>query len=162
MSEYTILWIAFGSLIGLVISALLYAIGGRVGGPGKWIRRFVASFILATVVNMASVMMGNYSVWLILAYPGLVASFSLGYGADTLIFKVIRRLIYALGVILSGLIFCFVFGGMCWWVLPFHIGVGLFSVYLGIRNPVPAPVEELFICVLLNLGLVLYPFVPKS
>lgn len=156
MSEYTPLWTAFGSLIGLSLSCLLYALGGR---EGKWKRRFVASFILALTVNLASLIMGRFSFWLFLAFPALIAGFSLGYGADVLIWKVIRRSIYALGVIGSGLIFCLVFGGNAWWVLPIHIGVGLFSVYLGVRNPVYASAEEVFVCALLNIGLCIYPFI---
>lgn len=156
MDEYLTLWTAFGSLIGLSLACLLYSLGGR---SGKWKRRFIASLILATTVNIASLVMGRFSFWLFLAYPSLIAGFSMGYGANTLIWKVIRRTIYALGVIASGLIFCLVFGGKAWWVLPVHAGVGLFSIYLGVRNPVYAAAEEVFVCALLNIGLCMYPFI---
>ncbi len=156
MNEYTILYTAFGTLIGLALASLLYSLGGR---SGKWKRRFIASFILAITVNIASLVMGRFSFWLFLAFPALIAGFSMGYGADTLMGKILRRSIYAVSVIASGLIFCFVFGGNAWWVLPVHIGVGLFSIYLGVRNPVYAAAEEVFVCALLNIGLCIYPFI---
>jgi hypothetical protein len=158
MSEYTILYTAFGSMIGLSLACLLYALGGR---DGKWKRRFIASLILAITVNLASLVMGVFSFWLFLAFPSLIVGFSMGYGADTLMAKIIRRSIYALSVIASGLIFCLVFGGNAWWVLPVHIGVGLFSIYLGVRNPLVAAAEEVFVCALLNIGLCAYPFIVR-
>ena len=156
MDEYLILYTAAGSMLGLTLSTFLYALGGR---EGKWKRRFIASLILAITVNVASWIMGRFSFWLFLAFPVLIAAFSMGYGADTLIMKVIRRAIYALGVCATGLIFCLVFGGNAWWVLPVHVGVGLFSIYLGVRNPIYAAAEEVFVCALLNIGLCMYPFV---
>lgn len=156
MSEYTILWTAFGSLIGLSLACLLYALGGR---SGKWKRRFIGSLILASTVSICSFVMGKFSWWLLLTYPCLIFGFSMGYGADTTLWKIIRRSIYALCVISAGLVFCFVFGGNAWWVLPIHIGVGLFSVYLGVRNPIWASSEEIFVCALLNFGLCVYPFI---
>ena len=158
MNEYTILWTAFGSMIGLSLACLLYALGGR---DGKWKRRFIASLILSATVNLAALVMGRFSFWLLLTFPALIAGLSMGYGADTLIGKLIRRLIYAISVIASGLIFCFTFGGWAWWVLPVHTGVGLFSIYLGVRNPVYAAAEEIFVCALLNIGLCIYPFIVK-
>ncbi len=156
MNEYTILYTAAGSMLGLSLATLLYALGGR---SGKWKRRFIASLILAATVNIASLVMGRFSFWLFLVFPALIAGFSMGYGADTLIWKIIRRTTYALSVIASGLIFCFVFGGNAWWVLPVHAGIGLFSVYLGVRNPIYAAAEEVFVCAVLNIGLCMYPFI---
>lgn len=158
MNEYTILYTAFGSMIGLSLACLLYALGGR---EGKWKRRFIASLILSITLNLAALVMGRFSLWLLLAFPALITGFSMGYGADTLIGKLIRRSIYAVSVIASGLIFCFTFGGVAWWVLPVHVGVGLFSIYLGVRNPVYAAAEEVFVCALLNIGLCIYPFIVR-
>lgn len=158
MSEYKILYVAFGSLIGLSLSCLLYSLGGR---EGKWKRRFIASLILAITVSVASLVMGKFNFWLLLIYPALIAGFSMGYGADTFWGKIIRRTLYALSVIASGLVFCFTFGGNTWWVLPVHAGVGLFSIYLGVKNPMAAASEEIFVCALLNIGLCMYPFIVK-
>ena len=102
MNEYTILWTAFGSMIGLSLACLLYSLGGR---EGKWKRRFIASLILSITLNLAALVMGRFSFWLFLTFPALIAGFSMGYGADTLGAKLIRRGIYALSVIASGLIF---------------------------------------------------------
>jgi hypothetical protein len=156
MSEYTILYVAFGSMIGLSLACLLYALGGR---SGKWKRRFMASFILATTVNIASLIMQRWSFWLLGIYPLLIAGFSLGYGANSMIGKVIRRSIYALGVCACGGLFWSIFGYKMLWVAIPHIGVGLFSIYLGVRNPIYAAAEEVFVCALLNIGLCMYPFI---
>lgn len=158
MSEITTVWQYFGSLIGLSISSLLYMLGGREG-QGKWKRRFVGSFILALTVNIICVLRDIWHWQFLLIGPCLAIAFSNGYGADSLFDKVIRRLFYTLGVCLSGLIFCLVLGGNAWWLLIPHVGVGLWSIYMGTRNPLEASAEEGFICVLLNLGLVSYPFI---
>ena len=157
MDEYTIVYLAFGSLIGLALSCLLYALGGR---SGKWKRRFIASFILATTVNLVSWGMGVWSLWLLGIVPILIAGFSLGYGADSTVSKVIRRSIYALAIVAAGGLFWPIFGTKTLWVFIPHIGIGLFSIYMGVRNPVAAAAEEVFICAMLNLGICIYPFIP--
>lgn len=143
-------------MIGLSLACLLYALGGR---SGKWKRRFIASLILATTVNIASLVMQRWSFWLLGTYPLLIGVFSLGYGADSTISKIVRRSIYALGVCACGGLFWPIFGYNMLWVAIPHIGIGLFSIYLGVRNPVAAASEEIFVCALLNLGLVMYPFI---
>ena len=75
-----------------------------------------------------------------------------------------NRTIFALvsAFVAAGLVFCVVLGGKAWVILPLHVGVGLFSIYLGLTNPIHAPAEEGLICVLLNLGFVAYPFVSSG
>jgi len=154
MNEYFIGYLAFGNLISLSLASLFYMLGGR---SGKWRRRFIASLILASSVCITSFLMGKFHPTQLLTYPLLIGGFSLGYGADELGLKILRRLLYALGVCASGLIFCLSAGG--WWVFIPHIGIGLWSIYLGIKNPLYAAAEETFICAILNLGLIMYPFV---
>ena len=157
MSEYTILYTAVGALVGLVASALLYALGGR---DGKWKRRFVASAILSTTVNLCSLVMGKWTWELLCTYPLLVIGFSLGYGVNNgdVMWKVIRRALYTLGSITSGLLFIFFVSQAGWLVFVPHVGVALWSIWLGVKNPISAAAEEVFICTLLNLGLCMYPF----
>ena len=150
------LYVFTASLIGLVIASFLYMLGGR---NDKIIRRIGSSLTLALTVNIASLCMGKWNPYLLIIFPLLFGGFSLGYGANTFWHKVIRRLFYALAITFSGLIFCFTVSPHCFWILPIHIGVGLTSIYLGIKNPIHAVAEEGIICVVLNLGLIMYPFV---
>ncbi len=135
--EYTIGYIFTGSLLGLVLGSLLYWLGGR---DEKWQRRFVASLIIASTVNIASYLMKNWHWWFGFAYPLLIGGFSLGYGADNFLKKIVRRSIYALANVSVGLLFVFTLGA--WDIFILHLGVGIWSIYLGVKNPVYAPVEE--------------------
>ncbi len=155
MSETMIGYLAFGTLIGLAVGCLFYMLGGR---EGKWKRRFVGSLVIAGTSISASILMGKFSWYLLLAYPVLIAGMSLGYGGDTLITKFTRRLLFALGVCSAGLVYAFTFGGNAWLILVPHIGIGLWSIWLGIKNPIEAAAEEIFICAFLCLGLMMYPF----
>lgn len=158
MSEYTILYTAVGSMLGMTIACLFYGLGGR---SGKWLRRFIGSLILATTVNIATVIMGKWNPWLIAIYPALIIGFSMGYGVNdgNVLFKVIRRTLYALGVLAAGAIFFITMGPKALWILIPHAGIGLWSVYLGTKNPMHAAAEEVFVCALLNIGLCMYPFI---
>lgn len=154
MNEWHTTYQVTGAGFGLVLTALLYTLGGR---NGKWNRRFIASLILSSTVITLCVLRQSFSWWLLLIYPLLVVGYSLGYGADALGAKIIRRLVYALGVLMSGVLCAWVLGG--WWVLIPHAGVGLWSIYMGVKNPIDSPAEEFVICMLLGLGLIMYPFV---
>jgi hypothetical protein len=155
MSEYLIGFLAVISLAGVVLSSASYMIGGR---RNKIIRRLGGAFILASTVNLVSVFLNNWSPYFLLLLPALFGGFSMGYGADIGYVKFIRRLLYAIAICGSGLIMCLVLGGASWLILPLHVSVGLWSIWLGVKSIVPAAAEEVFICALLNLGLVMYPF----
>ena len=129
--------------------------GGR---SNKIIRRLGAAAVLALTVNLLTVFLKNWSPWFLLCLPALFGGFSMGYGADKGYVKLIRRAIYAFCICLTGLIFCIVLGGKAWLILPVHVGVAAWSIWLGVKNPIPAAAEEVFICALLNFGLVMYPF----
>jgi len=158
MNEYNIMYTGIGALIGLVISAWLYAEGGR---QDKWKRRFLASAVLATTVNICSLIMGKWTYELLGIFPLLIVGFSLGYGVndDNVVWKITRRTLYALGNIVSGLLFIFFVSQSGWLVFVPHVGIALWSVWLAVKNPIHAAAEELFVCVLLNLGLCMYPFI---
>ena len=158
MNEYSIGFIFTGSMIGLVIASMLYWIGGRAV---KIIRRMGSALTLGLTVNIASFLMKVWNPWLLGIFILLLCGFAMGYGANTTIQKLIRRSLYAIAVCTSGLVFCLTLGGNAWLILPLHIGVGIWSIWLGLKNPLYAPAEEGFICVLLNLGLCAYPFIVK-
>ena len=156
MNEYTIGYTAVGSLFGLALRCLCYMWGGR---SGKWKRRFVGSAVIATTVVVASIIMGKFFWTLPLIYIPLALGFSLGYGGDTTEVKVLKRSIVACCVISAGLVCALTFMGNAWWVFLIHCGIGVWSVYLGVKNPVYAAAEEVFVCAVLNLGLIMYPFI---
>lgn len=157
MSETTLGLQAIGGLVGVVLASTLYMLGGR---SGKWKRRFVGSAILAITVNVLFVLRGLWSPWYLLTFPMLIGGFSMGYGADELGAKILRRSIYALGVCASGVLIAVVHGvPNGYWLLIPHIGVGAFSIFLGVKSILPAAVEEVAVCMVLNLFLVFYPFV---
>lgn len=157
MSEYTVIWIISGQAILIVLACFLYARGGR---QGKWQRRFVGSLIASTALWLGLLLMGKF-IWLsLLVYPLLITAYSMGYGAEEILKKVIRRSIIVLCTLLTGLLMCLIIGGKSWLILPLQAVISAGSVWLGVKNPMNyAPVEEFFICLLLTECLILYPFV---
>jgi len=155
MNEYGIVYQSFGGLIGLSIGCLFYSLGGR---SGKWKRRFIGSFIIASTFNILCALQGIWQPLLLLSYPMLVGTFCLPYGADTTFPKVIKRTTIVLASFFIGLCFCLLNGGNAWLLLILHFGVSIWSVLLGVKNPMYAAAEETFICCLLCLPLIMYPF----
>ena len=158
MNEMTTVYQATLAMLGLTAACFMYSWGGR---SGKWKRRFIGSFILAATVNGLCAWRGVWNPWIMATFPLLVFGFSMGYGDKGIggYYKFIRRFIYAACVLLSGVLMASVLGGNAWFVLIPHVGVGIWSVYLGAKNPIEAAAEEVFICALLNIGLVMYPFI---
>ena len=159
MSEMSIGTLATIAIVGLALMCFMYMWGGR---SGKWKRRFVGAFIGCVLVNALMVIRGLWSPWFLTLFPALSIGFHLGYGAEIPIVKVLKRTIYCLTICGSGLICALVLGGNAWLVLPLHVGVGLWSIWLGVKNPIEAAAEETFVCLLLNAGLIMYPFIVKT
>lgn len=156
MNESVIGWTAAGSLGGLALACGLYMQGGR---KHKWIRRFLGSLVLASTVILSSIVMGIFDWWMMAVYPCLAFGFSLGYGGDDFAEKFWRRLSFALGVTSAGLTMALILGGNAWWVLAPHLGIAVWTVFLGIKNPLHAAAEEAFVCGVLNIMLCAYPFI---
>lgn len=154
MDEYRILWTAVGSMLGLVVASALYSLGGR---QGKWKRRYVASFVLTMTVIATSLILGTFTWWSLMVYPLLIGTFSLGYGSESFIVKVLKRSLVAICGIIATL--PLIIPGMRLAILPLQVVMVPLYVWLGVRNPIPAAAEEVFICIVLNLGLVILPFV---
>jgi len=154
MNEYTIGYIACGSLLGLVVASLLYMLGGR---NNKGIRRFGASFIIAATVNLAVYFLGNFSWWMLSLYPLLILQFIQGYSDDEGKGWVKRLGITATSVI-TGAILCFILGGG-WWLLVIHLWVSLITTQFSFKNPIMAAAEEPMVCFLNNIAIIFYPFI---
>jgi hypothetical protein len=148
-------------LIGIIILAIgcwFYMWGGR---EGKWKRRFIGSLICATAVWVESLLLGVFNFWQLLVYPLTILYFSLGYGSEIPLIKIVKRSIVVVCSLAVGLVFCFTIGGSAWLILPVQIVVAGVSIWLGIRNPIQAAPEEYFICMFLNICNLMYPFTSK-
>jgi len=154
-NEYLTLYQFTCALLGLVLGSFCYGLGGR---SGKWRRRICGSFVLAFTVNYVSFLRGVWEWPLVFVWLFLYGAFSIGYGGDSIGVKLRKRTLYALAVCTAGTLFWPIFGPKMLWITIPHLYIGLWSVYFGVRNPIPAAAEEMLICALLNIGLISYPF----
>lgn len=155
MSETFIGVIPFIGTIILAFGCLLYMLGGR---DGKWKRRFIGSLICATAIWVEALLLGVFQ-WVQLAvYPLLAICFSLGYGSEIPIIKVVKRAIVVATSLLVGLLFCFTIGHTSWIIFPIQVVVAAVSIWLGVKNSIPAAAEEFFICLFLTICNLMYPF----
>ncbi len=138
--------------------AFLYSLGGR---SNKWLRRYLGTFILTLTMCGLAYWRGIFHWSLLLVWPILIIGTSKGYSGTSLSEKIIKRTLCALSILASGVPFLVLYGSNCWWVAIPHVGVGLFSIYLGVKNPVEAAFEEFWIAMLLSLGLLGYVFVSQ-
>lgn len=139
MSEWTLGW---SHSLGLLIwfgFLICYWIGGR---RHKWIRRWVGSLFLIGAVLVVALLKQQAEWALLLLYPASVLALSLGYGGNSLMQKVIRRLRY--GVALGSLsLLLAIITGHGFLVALFQIMLaGFASVYFGALNPLPSAVSE--------------------
>lgn len=156
MNETVVTYQASLGLLGIALGCLFYSLGGR---QGKWKRRFIATLIISGTVNGLCLWRGLWSPYHLIMYPLLIGATSLGYGADDFGAKVLRRSLYALAFLMSGLLMAITLGGGAWFVFALHFGVAVWSIFLGIKNPVYAAAEEVFVCLFLTAPLVIYPFI---
>ena len=156
--EVLMVYQATAGLAGATTASMMYGLGGR---SDKWKRRWVAGFILAATVNGLCLWTSKWNPWMLVTFPVIVAGLHLGYSDKNKggWVKFGRRLIYALGNVTAGLLMAVILGGHAWSILVIHVGVAVWSVWLGYRNNLWAAAEEVFICMLLNIMLVAYPFI---
>ncbi len=148
MSEKKVQWRVFQKCLILFLFSALYSLGG-LEGFGKELRRFVAPMVLCGGIYWFS---RDWKIFVQL--PFLFGSLSLGYGANSLWLKILKRLSYGAA---NGLTFNI---RNLWnkkWVWSgFHIVVVIFSyVILGVFNPLPSARAEEFVLALI-LGLVIF------
>jgi len=157
MNEMTLGTLASAGIVVLAVHCFLWMFGGRTGTKKLW-RRYVGSAVGGTYVNIMSVITTVWGAWLLAVLPALIIGSSMGYGGDTTGEKVIRRTLFCLGNTVAGIFCCLHFGGVCWWLFVVHVIVAIGSIVLGVKNPVHAAPEEVFVCATLNLILYAYPF----
>jgi len=150
--------VALGGFLAFLAN-VLYQLGGI---SNKWIRRYVASFVLALSANLMAIFLVCWTWQYILMWPCLIAGFSLGYGGDETWYKILRRTVYALGVLTA----CFAglwatgFTSSGWVIIGLSVLTGLTSVVLGVINPFnSARLEEFLVCQVLCLYVPWWAFV---
>lgn len=152
--------VAFAGLLAFV-SNVLYMLGGT-DGFSKWVRRVLGAFTLATGANLVALFNYCWTWQYLLFFPALFIGFSMGYGGEDVLTKIIRRSIYAIGILLSCIIGLwatgFTFGGYVLTVLA--VITGLTSVALGVLNPFKsARAEEFLVCQVLTMYIPFWPYV---
>lgn len=138
----------------LLVGCWLYQVGGR---SGKWKRRFLGAFVCSLAVWIGLLLMGRFKWPALGLFPLISIGFSLGYGADLLWPKIVKRVSIVAFLCFSGALLAWVLGGKAWIVLPLQGFIGLGSVWLGVKNPLHAAAEEFFVCLLLTECLIMYP-----
>jgi hypothetical protein len=151
--------VAIGAFMAFLAN-VLYQLGGI---SGKWKRRYVASFVLALAANVVGILTQNWHWQYILMYPILCAGFSLGYGGgDDTVLKIIRRAVYAAGVLMSCMcgVWAAWFSGSAWLVFGIAAVCGITSILLGVFNPFrSARAEEFLVCQVLTMFIPFWAFV---
>jgi hypothetical protein len=154
-------WLGTIPLIGLIILSIgcwCYMAGGR---DGKWKRRFIGSLLCSTAIWVEALLLGVFSFWQLLVYPLTITYFSLGYGSDIPLIKIIKRLIVVICSLSVGVVMMINCGGNSWMILPLQALIAAGSIWLGVKNPIPAAAEEFFVCLLLTVCNLMYPFAAK-
>jgi len=151
------------ALLFVVAACFFYMWGGRdplQPWMGKWLRRFIGSLVLATGANVIALWIACWRWEMLLVYPALCAGFSMGYGGDDFMEKLLRRTVYAAGVVGAGFVMVWAAGwsGNAITVLIVQSICGVGSIVLGIKNPLPAAIEEVMVCIVLTLFIPIYPF----
>jgi len=149
MTEMTIGTLAS---IGIGICALdsfLWMWGGRVG---KWKRRYVGAALQTAGINILSLITGTWAWQFVTAIIPEVISRCMGYGGDSTGEKIKRRTVFALGSLAAGAMLAWGVGftGAAITLLICQAIASAVTIILGVKNPLPAAVEEVFVCVSLK------------
>jgi hypothetical protein len=152
--------VAMGGFLAFLAN-VMYMMGGTEGF-GKWWRRFIGSCLLALSATLVAIMLAKWSWQYILMWPCLIGGFSLGYGGKTTIEKVLKRSVFALGVLTACICGAWAVGFTisAWVVVGLALVTGLTSVVLGVFNPFSnAPLEQFIISQVLTLYVPFWAFV---
>lgn len=152
MSENTLQVISIFKLLWIVGFTAFYGFGGI---SNKWLRRFVGSFWMGIGIYGFSSWLHTFHLWYLL-YPILLcASLHIGYGADTIGKKILRRSIYGFAVGISAI--PLLFGNYNYLLFIYHVILCvLSSVLLGAFNPTKNARDEESLIATLSTVCVLY------
>ena len=131
MNEITLQWVQLIKLIVIAIFATLYGFGGI---SGKWKRRFVGPIVL--LIGVIGITLWTESFhWAYIVWPLLLCfSLSIGYGADNLRDKFIKRGRAGAAYATSALPLFIV--NQSWLLMGLHfiLCIGI-SIIMGVWNP---------------------------
>lgn len=149
MTETTLGTLAVTALGICIVDCFFWMWGGR---SGKYKRRFIGSTIQTLGINILALVMSTW-VWQYAA--SLITEFisrSLGYGGESTGEKVLRRSVFALGSLATGVLLAWgcEFSGKAIALLVGQVIASAVSILLGVKNPLPAAVEEVFVCLSLK------------
>lgn len=138
MTENTLQWIQILKLLSVVVFAGLYGFGGI---RGKWKRRVLGAITITFAIVGFSLWMGTWTWLLLLCAPLYFGALSIGYGADELPQKIVKRFRAGLLAGLAGA--PVVIAHKNWTVLGLHIGLCVItSIVLGAFNPLKSARAE--------------------
>jgi len=141
MTEIQLQWLSFSKIIFLAFYSLLWGLGGM---NGKWKRRLLGSGVLTLGIVVFSLIQQSFSVWYLLCFLLFWGATSLGYGADDVKEKIIKRTYCGLAYGTASLPVAIITGS--WVLFGFHLLLcTLVSNILGVVNPVEAREEETII-----------------
>lgn len=158
MTEFNLGTLAVIALGICVLDTFLWMWGGR---SGTWKRRFIGSGIQAAGINILALIVGSW-VWQFAAsILAEIGSRVMGYGGDTTGEKILRRSVFALGSLAAGAVLAWGagFGGRAVTLLICQAIASITSIILGVKNPLPASIEEIFVCMSLKYFNYAYIFV---
>jgi hypothetical protein len=149
MSEFNLGTLAAIALGICVVDSFLWMWGGR---SGKWKRRYAGSALQTLGINILSIICGTWAWQFILALGPEIGSRSMGYGGETTGEKIMRRSVFAIGSLGAGAFLAWGcgFSAKAIWLLIAQAVASIASIILGVKNPLPAAVEEVFVCVSLK------------
>jgi hypothetical protein len=149
MSEFKLGTLAAIALGICVVDCFFWMWGGR---SGKWRRRYVGSVIQTLGINILALITGTWAWQFLVSMGGEFGSRSMGYGGDTTGEKIMRRAVFATGSLAAGAILAWGVGftGKAIILLICQVIASIVSIILGVKNPLPAAVEEVFVCLSLK------------
>lgn len=132
-----------------VLDTFLWMLGGR---SNKFIRRYIGSFLQTLAINILSIFTATWAWQFVLALGPEIGSRSMGYGGDTTGEKILRRSVFAIGSLLAGAFLAWGvgFNAKTITLLICQAVASIVSIILGVKNPLPAAVEEVFVCLSLK------------
>jgi len=159
MTETTLQWIQFFKLLLLAVSATCYGFGGV---SGKWKRRFVAPSIATAGIAGLSLWTGNFSWLCLLFFPLLSAAYSIGYGDNSKLMKLLKnkvlvRAVVGLALGFAALPIVIAYSAWLLWALHISICVAV-STISGAFNPMESARAEETMIAAASLLTVLFMF----
>ena len=149
MTEFKLGTLAAIALGICVIDCFFWMWGGR---SRKWKRRFLGAGVQTLGINILALITGTWVWQFLLAIGPEAGSRSMGYGGNSTGEKVLRRSIFAAGSLAAGAVLAWGvgFSNKAIWLLVCQAVASVVSIILGVKNPLPAAVEEVFVCLSLK------------